>query len=241
MRLKSPGTPKRREAPDLPQEFSFVEDSIRLSGEPGEELELLRRERDRRVPNRHAPRSPIDDEPPGDQHLGRRLCAPSQERTNTREQLFVGEGRPMTSSAPRSSARTRSTGSDEGASRMTGTFRSHVRPGSPRRSRRHRSSSVSNTTSGRMRSASSRARSAAPPRARRSRRRGGGDLDTRASRVPALRTRTALGMPPTLVACSRRARCPLRRKRVKASSAGPAGPGSSKRLLKGGRAGARPR
>ena len=39
-----------------------------------------------------APRSPVDDELSCDQHLRGRRRAPSQECTNAREQLFVGEG-----------------------------------------------------------------------------------------------------------------------------------------------------
>ena len=137
----------------------------------------------------------------------------------------------MTSSAPRSSARTRSTGSDDGASRITGTFRSHVLPGSPRRRRRQRSSSARSTRSGRVRSASSSAslrrdasehveavvaELAAEVLARLGLRLG----DEDGTRHAADASRAVLP----------RARCPLQRKRDKASSTVDGGrPGNAER------------
>ena len=111
--------------------------------------------------------------------------------------------RAITSSAPRSRARTRSTVSPFGARRITGTLRSQLRPGSPRLSRKHRSSSARRTRSGRSRSARSSAslRLAAPSTSKPSSR----SWRPRYSRVSGSgsATSTALCMPATLVAARR--------------------------------------
>src|SRR5262249_32855688 len=186
-------------APHLPEKLLLREDPVRLrrelttrSNSFAERSTGTSRTRTRRV-GRSMTRSPATRISPAAGEL--RLINARMRASSSSEE----NGRPTTSSAPRSSARTRSTGSAEGARTMTGTFRSHVRPGSPRRKRRQRSSSARSTTSGRALSTSSSAseRRAAPSTSNPSSRR----CRPRYSRVSGSgsATRTALGLRTKLV------------------------------------------
>ena len=162
MRVERPCSCERAVAPDVAEQLVLREHAVRVRGERGEELELLAGKMDvsPRTVTTRASRSIARS--PTASTSGRRR-RPPQQRPDPREQLVVNDrARQVVVGAALKCPHAVDRVGLPGPSTITGTFRFHVRPGSPSRSRAQSSSSEQSTMSGRVRSASA---SASPPNA----------------------------------------------------------------------------